>query len=431
MKKVFIAMLLVFALVGGTHATDLTELFVNGVPITGSSNSQIITGKVFYVGSSYNGVSGSDSGPSGASISSPYATAEYATNATTASRGDIVYFLPGHAENITSATTWAVDKAGVKYVGLGSGSLRPTFTWTTASTACVTVSAANVTFENFIFDGTGVDGVTKMFNLNAATTKFINCEFIQGKETSASTAVAAVTFEDTADNHVFDTCNFIAKQTYEYTNTTAAALSYSEATDSGTLRNNRFTGAYATAMISAAVTNTNLDITADNSFKGYSPGVPEQLHATTTVFNLSDLSPRTVVLYADPVAGATTKTIATVVGDGANILSIYGRVTTAIQAQNNATLFSLAPSDSTTLTNTLITSSLDITGDVVGSIYSVGDLAGALVNSGTLAVGNNFTDGQEFFVAPGVIGLNTADDNTGAVTWSIRWMPVSNKSYVY
>lgn len=58
MKRCIIAIFLIIALCGMSHAeTSLTSpVTIDGVPITGSQASQIITGKVFYVGSSYNGV---------------------------------------------------------------------------------------------------------------------------------------------------------------------------------------------------------------------------------------------------------------------------------------------------------------------------------------------------------------------------------------
>src|SRR5665213_1588664 len=68
-----------------------------------------------------------------------------------ASRGDLILVAPGHTETIADATTLALNIAGVTIVGIGSGSLRPTFTFTTAATANIPVSAANITFKNCIF----------------------------------------------------------------------------------------------------------------------------------------------------------------------------------------------------------------------------------------------------------------------------------------
>lgn len=68
-----------------------------------------------------------------------------------AARGDVLLLLPGHTETITSSTTLTLSKSGVKIVGLGQGATRPTITYTTAATARINVTAANIRFGNCIF----------------------------------------------------------------------------------------------------------------------------------------------------------------------------------------------------------------------------------------------------------------------------------------
>ncbi|MCK4787655.1 MAG: hypothetical protein KAV87_28125 [Desulfobacteraceae bacterium] len=74
----------------------------------------------------------------------------------TASRGDRVFILPGHVEDLgDTTTTGALDfsKAGVSYIGLGSGSLRPRIDFNDEDSDCL-VSANNVTLENIRFEAT-------------------------------------------------------------------------------------------------------------------------------------------------------------------------------------------------------------------------------------------------------------------------------------
>jgi len=78
----------------------------------------------------------------------PVATVDYAVSLCTASKGDVIMVMPGHAENITSATGCVLDVAGVKVQGLGWGKLRPTLTITTAATAKIYISAANCWLDN-------------------------------------------------------------------------------------------------------------------------------------------------------------------------------------------------------------------------------------------------------------------------------------------
>lgn len=97
-------------------------------------------GAIFYV-SSVSGANGND----GSSTETPLATLDYAIGLTTASRGDIIALMPGHAETTTAI---AADVAGIRIVGLGAGRNRPTLTATAAATDLLNVSAANVYIEN-------------------------------------------------------------------------------------------------------------------------------------------------------------------------------------------------------------------------------------------------------------------------------------------
>lgn len=71
-----------------------------------------------------------------------------------AAANDIVMMKPGHAESVSTATTpsglWSV--AGLSIVGLGVGTQRPTITLDTATSATITVSAANISVTNVIFN---------------------------------------------------------------------------------------------------------------------------------------------------------------------------------------------------------------------------------------------------------------------------------------
>lgn len=99
-------------------------------------------GRIFWVGNR----SGLPSG-NGSSPDYPFSTINAALAACTASRGDIVYVLPGHAENISAADSWSSLVAGTKIIGLGTGVDRPTFTWT-ATAGTVLLDQANVLIQN-------------------------------------------------------------------------------------------------------------------------------------------------------------------------------------------------------------------------------------------------------------------------------------------
>ena len=120
---------------------EVDKLKLNG-PIQGAGFS---TGNVWYVDSG----SGSDGGgKNGRTIDSPFATLDYAIGKCTASNGDIIYLLPGHTETLAASGNIALlDVAGVTVIGLGIGTLIPTFNLGHAS-ATLSITAANCHLYN-------------------------------------------------------------------------------------------------------------------------------------------------------------------------------------------------------------------------------------------------------------------------------------------
>ncbi len=91
---------------------------------------------------------GQDAAGYGSGPDKPTATTDYAMALCTASKGDLIYLMPGHAESIASATGLVMDVIGVSVIGLGSGRLKPQITIDTADTALISVTAANCTIRN-------------------------------------------------------------------------------------------------------------------------------------------------------------------------------------------------------------------------------------------------------------------------------------------
>ncbi len=113
----------------------------------------------------------------------PLATVAAAIGKCTANKGDVIVVMPGHAESYATSTALNVNVAGVRIVGLGSGLLRPTFTFITATTATITVSAANCGWDNCNFVA-NVANVATAFTLSTAKDfQLTNSWFI---DTSAS-----------------------------------------------------------------------------------------------------------------------------------------------------------------------------------------------------------------------------------------------------
>lgn len=134
--------------------------FASGITIRGMPLAVTHPGKVFWV---YNGTAvlpgqrGGSNGNKG-TFNDPFSTVDYAIDQCTASRGDIVMVKPGHAETFAAADGFSLDVIGVAVVGLGAGTLKPTFTLS-AATSDVNISAANCSLVNVRFAGSVTDVV--------------------------------------------------------------------------------------------------------------------------------------------------------------------------------------------------------------------------------------------------------------------------------
>lgn len=156
--------------------------FANGVVIRGVPVLQTNPGKVFWVGNGTALQAGQRGGSNGnkGTFDSSFGTIAGALSNCVANRGDIIFVKPGHAETISSAAILVLNVAGVAIVGLGVGSNRPTLTFTTATTANIPVTAANVSVSNILHVANFADIVSAYTATGTNTpTDFAidNCEF--------------------------------------------------------------------------------------------------------------------------------------------------------------------------------------------------------------------------------------------------------------
>lgn len=171
--------------------------FANGVTVREMPVLNTHGGKVFWVSS----VEGSDGNP-GTHVR-PFATLNKAVSFCRASKGDIIMLMPGHAENVTGATSQVIDKAGVQVIGLGSGDLRPTFTYTAAA-GSFEIDAANVLIQNVKFLA-GVE-VTVGVNVDASGVTLRGCEWDWDADSDAFTIGVDV---DAVHHVTIESCTFI------------------------------------------------------------------------------------------------------------------------------------------------------------------------------------------------------------------------------
>ena len=140
---------------------------MGGVPVGG----EFTTGSVFFVDSN----TGSNSND-GKSPDTALATLDYAIGKCTASKGDIIYLMPGHAETTTAI---AIDVAGVSIKGIGRGSARPTITATTGASDLIDITAAGTYMENVLLVG-AASGCTALIDIASADNTFVKVEFRHG-----------------------------------------------------------------------------------------------------------------------------------------------------------------------------------------------------------------------------------------------------------
>lgn len=171
-----------------------------GVPLMGGT-APLTTGDVFFVHSG----TGSDSND-GQNIEAALATIDAAIGKCTASKGDLIIVMPGHAETISGATSLVMDVAGVAVLGLGTGGLRPTLTYS-ATDSIISITAANCTLDNMVCVG-AIDNIVTGISV-AATADGCTLRNIEMKDGASdeefliAVSIAAATTDVTIEGFRF------------------------------------------------------------------------------------------------------------------------------------------------------------------------------------------------------------------------------------
>ena len=180
--------------------------FAGGVTIRGVPLLQTHPGEVFWVNNSSvlpkGGVGGSD-GNDGSYLR-PFGTVDYAIGRCTASRGDIIVVMPGYTQTISAAAGWACDVPGVAIIGLGTGTNKPTITFS-ATASDINISAANVMISNFRCVSS-VDSLVNFIDVDEGYATIHNCDFVTG---SATEALCFIDQATTYDGLTVSGCKFL------------------------------------------------------------------------------------------------------------------------------------------------------------------------------------------------------------------------------
>lgn len=121
------------------------------------------------------GANGSNSNP-GTTRQAPLATIAAAIALCSASQGDTIIVLPGHAESF--ATDLDIATAGINIIGVGVGENRPILTFT-ATGAKIDLDAANVKIRNFVLKN-DVDEQVAVIDVDGAGAILEDIEILEG-----------------------------------------------------------------------------------------------------------------------------------------------------------------------------------------------------------------------------------------------------------
>lgn len=449
----------------------VTNLKADNLDLKGLLKGGITTtGNIWYVDS---GSGSNGGGAAGKTKDKPFATVDYAVGKCTASNGDVIVVMPGHAESITTSTTLALDVAGISVIGLGTGASIPTLTYTTTTSVNVAISAASISVENILFTaGANADAMSAMVTISASDVTVKNCEFRQGNSsmqaeraiyittgadrvniknnkiwtTTDAGAIAGIDFNTLttasaddnliAENVIFG--DFTAAPVYgSYTGTRNRVINNEVTNYNAAESGIEFTAATTTRsvitgnLVSTDQPNTAIDPGATvQSLKGNfweRYGAADGSRYPFELFKSGEI--RTAVLTAAALPQTLTNTLFAVDNGAIEILSLTGLVTTVIETQADECTLQYSPT--TTLTTaTALTTPVDVTGYVANSVINFDNtVAGGTLLNGAVLIGS--VDGQPLVVPPGVLRLGCNASNTGNVTWTLRYLPATGDSVAY
>ncbi len=220
-------------------------------------SAETTTGDVWFVGSTQTGAS--DTVGYGKTPDGPFATLDFAfsSGAVTASQGDIIFVMPGHAESTATDTElFDLDLAGVKVVGLGVGDNRPTFTITHVDATCV-IGAANCSISNLQFVSNVADHKI-MLEIEAAAVGTTVKDCLFRDTSSAAECLIFIDVATDADRLLIQDNHFSGAVGGEATE----AILFAGGSDNTIIRNNLFIGDWKTngAIGMASAASTGLQI---------------------------------------------------------------------------------------------------------------------------------------------------------------------------
>lgn len=127
----------------------------------------------------------------------------------------------------------------------------------------------------------------------------------------------------------------------------------------------------------------------------------------------------TVQRVASTLPASTDLTIFNVAGGRVLLTTLVGEVTTVIQAQATAT--KIRHTSTVGAITSDLCATVDLTGAVVGTQFGITGSAGTAA-----AIGSAVPQTNEVVLTTGALKLNTAATSTGAMRWTITYIPLDD-----
>lgn len=128
---------------------------------------------------------------------------------------DVIVVLPGHSENITSATYLSALVAGTTIVGLGRGTNRAKLRLT-ATAAQLAVAVADVTIQGLRLELEGANGVVKAVNVTGAGFTLQGCDVVLASGAALKATIGIELGDAAADARIYGN-RFIGTATHNVT----------------------------------------------------------------------------------------------------------------------------------------------------------------------------------------------------------------------
>jgi hypothetical protein len=209
--------------------------------VLGSMGYDAAFARVLYVQSTHSNAH--DGGQSG-SRGRPLATLAYAVNSQALNENDIIVVGPGHVETLATAAAIAFETAGVRVIGVGYGTARPTITLGTYTACDINIGAANCSMENLRFL-VGIDSLVNIIDVDDTDFTVQNCEFREGASMQADTFIDV----NGGGANACDRFRCVGCKFYSYTADADSAIELGEIATDVEIIGNTIIGDFASACI--------------------------------------------------------------------------------------------------------------------------------------------------------------------------------------